>query len=42
MTQYETFMRLAGPYWMSCVCSDQDAPVLAPDHHHRTYLDRKA
>src|SRR5262249_55708803 len=24
--QYETFMKLAGPYWMSCVCSDPDAP----------------
>ena len=36
--QYGTFMKLAGPYWMSCVCTDQDAPVLDPDHY-RSYLD---
>lgn len=41
IAQYETFMKLAGPYWMSCVCSDQDAPVLPPDHY-RTYLGRPA
>ncbi len=41
IAQYEAFMKLAGPYWMSCVCSDADAPVLAPDHY-RTYLDRRA
>lgn len=41
IAQYETFMKLAGPYWMSCVCSDEDAPVLAPDHY-RTYLERRA
>lgn len=41
MTQYETFMKLAGPYWMSCVCSDHNAPILAPDHY-RTYLDSRA
>lgn len=40
IAQYEAFMKLAGPYWMSCVCSDADAPVLAPDHY-RTYLDRR-
>lgn len=34
---YETFMKLAGPYWMSCVTSDQDAPILDPDHY-RTYV----
>jgi hypothetical protein len=34
---YETFMKLAGPYWMSCVTSDQDAPILDPDHY-QTYL----
>jgi hypothetical protein len=36
--QYEKFMKLAGPYWMSCVCSNHEAPILAPDHY-RTYLD---
>ena len=39
--QFEMFMKLAGPYWMSCVCSDTNAPVLAPGHY-RTYLDRMA
>lgn len=38
---YETFMKLAGPYWMSCVTSDQDAPILDPDHY-RTYLAPEA
>lgn len=37
IAQYEAFMKLAGPYWMSCVCSNQDAPVLDPDHY-QTYL----
>jgi len=32
--QYEAFMKAAGPYWMSCVVSDDDddAPILMPDH----------
>ncbi len=38
---YETFMTLAGPYWMSCVTSDQDAPILDPDHY-QTYLAPEA
>ena len=35
--QYEAFMRLAGPYWMSCVTKNHDAPILDPDHY-LTYL----
>lgn len=31
--QYEKFMKLAGPYWMSCVNPDQNAPILSPDHY---------
>jgi len=31
--QYETFMRLAGPYWMSCVTKKDDIPILEPDHY---------
>ena len=31
--QYEKFMKLAGPYWMSCVASDEDLPILDPDHY---------
>lgn len=34
---YETFMKLAGPYWMSVVASDDRLPILEPDHY-RTYL----
>lgn len=37
--RYEGFMKLAGPYWMSCVTKNADVPFLAPDHY-RTYLDR--
>ena len=41
IAQYEAFMKLAGPYWMSCVATDEDVPILDPDHY-RTYLDRRA
>jgi hypothetical protein len=37
-SQYATFMKLAGPYWMSCVIKDKAAPILPPDHY-RTYLN---
>lgn len=33
--QYEKFMEYAGPYWMSCVVTDQNCPILQPDR----YLD---
>jgi len=39
--QYEAFMKLAGPYWMSCVTKNEDTPILDPDHY-LTYLDRRA
>ena len=39
--QYEAFMKLAGPYWMSCVTKNQAVPILAPNHY-RTYLERRA
>ena len=29
---YEQFMRLAGPYWMSVVSDDHDGEILMPDH----------
>jgi hypothetical protein len=38
--QFEAFMKLAGPYWMSCVTKNEAVPILAPDHY-RTYLDRR-
>jgi len=31
--QYEKFMKLAGPYWMSCVTKSEAVPILAPDHY---------
>lgn len=39
IAQYEAFMKLAGPYWMSCVTKNEDLPILDPDHY-RSYLDR--
>lgn len=39
--QYEKFMKLAGPYWMSCVTKNDSTPILGPDHY-RTYLDRRS
>ena len=35
--QYEAFMKLAGPYWMSCVTQNDAVPILEPDHY-LTYL----
>lgn len=35
---YEKFMKMAGPYWMSCVTKDDNLPILDPDHY-LTYLD---
>jgi len=32
---YEKFMRLSGPYWMSVVSDDKDAEILMPDHWMR-------
>jgi hypothetical protein len=34
---YEKFMKLAGPYWMSCVTRNDAIPILSPDHY-LTYL----
>ena len=39
--QFEAFMKLAGPYWMSCVTKNEDTPILDPDHY-LTYFDRRA
>jgi hypothetical protein len=33
VAQYETFMKLAGPYWMSCVTKNDDIPILEPDQY---------
>lgn len=38
---YETFMRLAGPYWMSCVTKNDSVPILDLDHYC-FYLDESA
>ena len=39
--QLEAFMKLAGPYCMSCVTKNEATPILDPDHY-LTYLDRRA
>jgi hypothetical protein len=39
--QFEAFMKLAGPCWMSCVTKNDAISILEPDHY-RTYLDRHA
>jgi hypothetical protein len=31
--QCDRFMRLAGPYWMSCITKNEDAPILDPDRY---------
>ncbi len=38
---FEKFMKLAGPYWMSCVTKNEAVPILAPDHY-RTYFERRS
>lgn len=30
---YLRFMKLAGPYWMSCTHPDQESPILSPDEY---------
>lgn len=30
---YEEFMKKAGPYWFSCVASNQNSDILNPDHY---------
>ncbi|MEO6599969.1 MAG: hypothetical protein ABIQ16_08875 [Polyangiaceae bacterium] len=37
VAQYEEFMKLAGPYWMSCVTKNDAVPILEPDQY-RSYL----
>lgn len=39
--QFEVFMKLAGPYWMSCVTKNEGVDILNPDHY-LTYLNRRA
>lgn len=31
--KYMKLMKLGGPYWMSCVTSNPNFPILAPDHY---------
>ena len=35
--KYDNFMRIAGPYWMSCVTTNTSFPILEPDHY-KDYL----
>jgi hypothetical protein len=39
--QYEKFMKLAGPYWMSCVTHNEETPILEPDRY-TMYLEKTA
>jgi hypothetical protein len=32
-------MKLAGPYWMSCVTKNDALPILAPDHYPKCICD---
>ncbi|MFI5299556.1 MAG: hypothetical protein ACHREM_15810 [Polyangiales bacterium] len=38
IAQYEKFMKLAGPFWMSRITNNEDVPALGPDHY-LSYLD---
>jgi hypothetical protein len=31
--KYKQFMKYAGPYWMSCVVTDEECPILQPDRY---------
>jgi hypothetical protein len=35
---YEQFMKLAGPYWLSCTHPDPSTPIYSPDHYKIYYL----
>lgn len=34
---YEIFMKLSGPYWMSCTHTDPSIPILPPDEYKKYY-----
>jgi hypothetical protein len=38
LEEYEQFMKLAGPYWFSCVVTDTSIDIHSPDHY-LTYLE---
>lgn len=38
---YEQFMKLAGPYWMSCTHPENDVEIFNPDHHNNYYSTEK-
>lgn len=35
--RYHKLMKLGGPYWMSCVTTDDSCPILPPDHYQKYY-----
>jgi len=37
--KYIKLMKLGGPYWMSCVTSNPNFPILDPDHYLRYFRD---
>ena len=38
---YQKFMKMAGPYWMSCTHPGQSIPILSPDHYLSYYKKQK-
>lgn len=40
LPKYETFMKLAGPYWASIVAEGEDLPILEPNHLLGYYDER--
>jgi len=41
VSDYELFMKLAGPYWMSCTHEDPSSPILQPDEYKYFYVTNK-
>ena len=37
ITNYDNFMKLAGPYWMSCTHNNSEIPILLPDEYLNYY-----
>lgn len=37
--QFENFMKLSGPYWMSCVIQDKNFPIHPPDYYLSYFLE---
>ncbi len=40
ITNYDNFMKLAGPYWMSCTHTNSKIPILSPDEYLNYYKNQ--